>query len=66
MRHNMAESLSGKFAEVLQQYQKAQTEYGEKIKAKMIQKVKIGTNYYLFSFCYSPYFSYSYDRLLFI
>lgn len=43
MRHNFAESMSGKFGEVLQQYQRAQTDYGEKIKAKMVQKVKIGT-----------------------
>jgi len=41
MRHNMAETLAGKFAEVLQQYQKAQTEYANKVKAKMAQKVRI-------------------------
>lgn len=41
MRHNMAETLAGKFTEVLQQYQKAQSEYAEKIKTKMTQKVKI-------------------------
>jgi len=41
MRHNMAETLAGKFTEVLQQYQKAQTEYADKVKAKMAQKVKI-------------------------
>lgn len=41
MKHNMAETLAGKFAEVLQNYQKAQTEYADKLKAKMAQKVKI-------------------------
>jgi len=41
MRHNMAETLAGKFAEVLTQYQKAQTEYANKVKAKMAQKVRI-------------------------
>eukprot|EP01111_Echinosteliopsis_oligospora_P016105 TRINITY_DN6572_c0_g1_i2.p1 TRINITY_DN6572_c0_g1~~TRINITY_DN6572_c0_g1_i2.p1 ORF type:complete len:265 (+),score=60.09 TRINITY_DN6572_c0_g1_i2:79-873(+) len=41
MKHNMTESLTAKFAEILQQYQKSQTEYSEKIKAKMVQKFKI-------------------------
>jgi len=41
MRHNMAETLAGKFAEVLQQYQKAQTDYTNKVKTKMAQKVRI-------------------------
>ena len=42
MRQNLAASLSSKFAEVLQQYQNAQNEYTDKVKAKMVQKVKIG------------------------
>lgn len=41
MKHNMAETLAGKFSEVAQQYQKAQTEYAAKVKAKMSQKVRI-------------------------
>jgi hypothetical protein len=42
MRQNLAASLSGKFGEALRQYQEAQNEYTEKVKAKMVQKVKIG------------------------
>jgi len=41
MKHNMAERQAGKFTEVLQQYQKAQTEYANKVKSKMAQKVRI-------------------------
>eukprot|EP00026_Physarum_polycephalum_P014779 Phypoly_transcript_15332.p1 GENE.Phypoly_transcript_15332~~Phypoly_transcript_15332.p1 ORF type:complete len:259 (+),score=40.09 Phypoly_transcript_15332:121-897(+) len=41
MRQNLAAALSGKFGEALRQYQEAQNEYTEKVKAKMVQKVKI-------------------------
>jgi len=41
MRQNMAESLSQKFAEVLQTYQKAAAEYKDKVKTRMSQKVRI-------------------------
>lgn len=43
MRHNMAETMAGRFAEAVKQYQTIQSEYAEKIKAKMAQKVRIGT-----------------------
>lgn len=41
MRQNMADSLSQKFAEVLRNYQAAQTEYKDKVKTRMSQKVRI-------------------------
>jgi len=41
MRQNLAASLSSKFAEALTQYQQAQNEYTEKVKTKMVQKIKI-------------------------
>jgi len=41
VRQTMSESLTQKFADVLQQYQKSQTEYKDKVKTRMAQKVKI-------------------------
>jgi len=41
MRLNMADSLTQKFADVLQAYQNAQAEYKDKVKTRMSQKVKI-------------------------
>jgi len=41
MRQNMADSLTQKFAEVLQNYQKASSEYKDKVKTRMSQKVRI-------------------------
>jgi len=41
MRQNMADSLTQKFAEVLRSYQAAQSEYKEKVKTRMSQKVRI-------------------------
>jgi syntaxin 1B/2/3 len=41
MKQNLAASLSSKFADALRQYQQAQEEYAAKVKAKMVQKVKI-------------------------
>jgi len=41
MKTNLAESMSSKLAEVMQQYQKSQTDYKEKVKQKMVQKVRI-------------------------
>lgn len=41
MRQNLAASLGSKFAQVVTEYQQAQTEYTDKVKAKMAQKVKI-------------------------
>jgi syntaxin 1B/2/3 len=41
MRSNMADSLTQRFVEVVQQYQKSQTEYRDKVKQRMTQKFKI-------------------------
>jgi len=41
MRLNMADSLTQKFADVLRSYQTAQTEYKDKVKTRMSQKVRI-------------------------
>jgi len=41
MRRNMADSLTQKFGDVLRSYQSAQTEYRDKVKTRMSQKVRI-------------------------
>lgn len=41
MRRNMADSLTQKFGDVLRSYQNAQTEYRDKVKTRMSQKVRI-------------------------
>jgi len=41
MRQNMGDSLTKKFSDVLQRYQKSQTEYHDKVQLRMVQKVKI-------------------------
>jgi len=41
VRSSMADSLTQKFVDIIQQYQKSQTEYKDKIKTRMAQKFKI-------------------------
>jgi t-SNARE complex subunit (syntaxin) len=41
MRRNIGDSLTQKFADVLRNYQSAQTEYRDKVKTRMSQKVRI-------------------------
>jgi len=41
MRRNMTDSLTQKFGDVLRNYQSAQTEYRDKVKTRMSQKVRI-------------------------
>jgi len=41
VRRNMADSLTQKFGDVLRSYQSAQTEYRDKVKTRMSQKVRI-------------------------
>jgi len=41
VRKNMADSMTQKFVDVLQTYQKEQTEYKDKVKLRMSQKVRI-------------------------